>query len=102
MITATTSAMLTQTKHTKEEKEKNLELAFSTATSLGITQLLDVEDMFLATPDKFSVMTYLRCQASATPPPLLLSFDFHLRGSDLPRAHWALIRSMQPILSFLQ
>lgn len=41
-------------------QEKNIELAFSTATKLGIPQLLDVEDMLIVSkPEPFSIMTYL-------------------------------------------
>merc|ERR1712000_694248 len=43
-----------------KNKEKNIELAFSTATKLGIPQLLDVEDMLIVSkPEPFSIMTYL-------------------------------------------
>ncbi|KAL6042461.1 MICAL like 1 [Balamuthia mandrillaris] len=44
----------------KDEKEKNLELAFSVAKDLGVPRLLDVDDMLIpGGPEKFSVMTYL-------------------------------------------
>lgn len=37
-----------------------MELAFGTATKLGIPPLLDVDDMFIcAKPEQFSIMTYL-------------------------------------------
>ncbi|EKE39409.1 calponin homology (ch) domain containing protein [Entamoeba nuttalli P19] len=44
----------------KDNMEKNLELAFSTAEKLGVPRLLDVEDfVLLEKPEQFSIITYL-------------------------------------------
>eukprot|EP01100_Stratorugosa_tubuloviscum_P003201 TRINITY_DN1760_c0_g1_i3.p1 TRINITY_DN1760_c0_g1~~TRINITY_DN1760_c0_g1_i3.p1 ORF type:complete len:254 (+),score=115.12 TRINITY_DN1760_c0_g1_i3:60-764(+) len=44
----------------KEDKAKNLQLAFDVAeTALDIPKLLEVEDMIYTKPDECSVMTYL-------------------------------------------
>merc|ERR1712000_100169 len=39
-----------------KNKEKNIELAFSTATKLGIPQLLDVEDMLIVSKPSCSII----------------------------------------------
>jgi predicted amidophosphoribosyltransferase len=43
----------------KDERAKNVEIAFRTAEGLGIPRLLDVEDMLIPSPDPLSTMTYL-------------------------------------------
>jgi hypothetical protein len=44
----------------KANREKNLQLAFDVAESLGVAPLLDVEDIVsMPKPEQFSIMTYL-------------------------------------------